>query len=396
MKTLILSVILVSMFVPAESHPCTVILVSDSTVALAGSNEDFTFPLTIVWYVPAKENSYARVCLGYNMIFNSVQGGMNEKGLFVDGNSVGKHGWEADENKDTPFGSVLDRLLATCANVEEVKEYFNTYNVPALDAARIPVMDKSGAKMIVEWHDGEVVFLETDKAYQVATNFVGSKYIGREKPCWRYNKAVEIMDVADTLSVDCIRDALDATQLNSSRSTTLYSLICDLQSGDIYVYNYHDFSKCLRFNLEEELLKGGHELYLCNLFPARSAEYQNFIDEAPVMTVRRGYDRNINVALMFFGLMKAEYPKVFQKEIGVEVLSQVGLDLARQGKLEDAVRMLEHNAKEFPDSAKAHFELGDVYLKNNQPEEATSEFEKVLAIDPEHRGAREALDDLIE
>jgi hypothetical protein len=54
--------------------------------------------------------------------------------------------------------------------------------------------------MIVEWFNGEVVFLETEKPYQVATNFVGSKYIGKEKPCRRYNKAVEILENEDTYS----------------------------------------------------------------------------------------------------------------------------------------------------------------------------------------------------
>ena len=74
-------------------------MLSDNNVSLAGSNEDSVFPLTLIWFVPASEKEYARICLGYKMISNSVQGGMNEKGLFVDGNSLSKQNWKKDENK---------------------------------------------------------------------------------------------------------------------------------------------------------------------------------------------------------------------------------------------------------------------------------------------------------
>lgn len=68
------------------------------------------------------------------------------------------------------FGALLDRILATCEDIEEVQEFFNTYNTPELDQARIPVMDKSGASMIVEWYNGDVTFLETKKTHQISTN----------------------------------------------------------------------------------------------------------------------------------------------------------------------------------------------------------------------------------
>ena len=265
MKKLVLLTIILIAILKTVSYSCTIVLVSDSKVTLAGSNEDSTFPLTLLWFVPASKDNYGRVCLGYKMMVNSVQGGMNEKGLFLDGNSLSNQGWQSDENKKALFGSLLDRLLATCASIEDVKEFFNTYNTPALGQARIPVMDKSGASMIVEWFNGEVVFLETDKPYQVATNFVGSKYIGKEKPCWRYNKAIEMIQDKKSFSLNTVRDALNATHNKSKYSTTVYSFICDLQKGEMSVYNFHDFSKPIKFNLKEELSKGRKEYYISNL-----------------------------------------------------------------------------------------------------------------------------------
>ena len=396
MRPLTLIAIAVIAVVPCESHPCTIIMASDSATALAGSNEDSVFPLTLVWFVPAADGRYARVCLGYSMMLRSVQGGMNEKGLFVDGNSLGKQGWEADANKQASIGSVLDELLATCASVEDAKEYFNTYNVPALDAARIPVMDKSGAKMIVEWYQGKEAFLETDDNYQVSTNFGGSKYVGDEKPCWRHNKATEMLETVDGFSVEVIRDVLDSTQVNSNRSTTVYSFICDLSEGDICIYNYHDFSKSVRFNLKEEVLNGEHEHYLVELFPDMGPDYESFINDAPVRMIETGYRRNMNMAFMFFAILKSRYPAVFRRDIGVETLSTVGMNLIAYGKLEDAIKMLERNANEFPESARAHYELGDAYLRHQEEEKAVSEFEKALRIDPNHGAALEALEEILE
>lgn len=113
MKKLILITIILIVILKTESYSCTIIMVSDSKVTFAGSNEDSTFPLTILWFVPATEKNYGRICLGYKMMMNSIQGGMNEKGLFLDGNSLSKQGWKSDENKKALFGSLLDRLLAT-------------------------------------------------------------------------------------------------------------------------------------------------------------------------------------------------------------------------------------------------------------------------------------------
>ena len=396
MKKSIIIIIILSFFTTSESHSCTIIMASDSKVTLAGSNEDSPFPLTILWFIPATEGSYGRVCLGYKMMVNSIQGGMNEMGLFIDGNALGKQGWKSDENKKALFGPFLDRILATCANIEEVKEFFNTYNTPALDKARIPVMDRSGASMIVEWHNGKVVYLETKKPYQIATNFVGSQYLGTEKPCWRYNKANEMLQNKASFSLNALRDVLDATHQESKFSSTVYSFICDLQSGVVYVYNYHDFSNPIRFNLGEELGKGNKEFYLTNLFKEKNEAYELFISEGPANMIEFGYSRiNKNAAMMFFNILKFQYPKAFGRQIEINALSQLGVMLMEEGKLEDATIFLDKNKEEFPDSSRVHFELANVYLKSNNKEKAIAEYKETLAINPEHKLAMQALENLL-
>ena len=395
MKKLMLIAIILIALLKTESYSCTIVMVSDSKVTLAGSNEDSTFPLTILWFVPTSKDNYGRICLGYKMMVNSIQGGMNEKGLFLDGNSLGNQGWKSDENKKVLYGSLLDKLLATCASIEDVMEFFNTYNTPGLGQARIPVMDSSGASIIVEWHNGEVVFLETDKPYQVATNFVGSKYIGSEKPCWRYNKAIEMFQDKKTFSINTVRDALYATHVESKYSSTVYSFICDLQKGEIYVYNYYDFSKPVKFNLKEELSKGNKEYYISNLFTEKNEEYKKFISEGPANMIEFGYNRiNKMTAVMFFNMLKYQYPRAYNRTIDINSLSQLGVRLTEEGKLEDAIMFLEKNITEFPDSARSHLELAQAYRKNNNKEKSIAEYKKILEINPNHLIARQAIERL--
>ena len=378
----------------SASWSCTIIMLSDNNVCLAGSNEDSVFPLTLIWFVPASENEYARICLGYKMIFNSVQGGMNEKGLFVDGNSLSKQYWKKDDNKQDQFGSILDRLLASCADLDDVKKFFNTYNVPQLDRARIPVMDSSGASLIVEWYDGEVVFLENDKPYQIATNFVESKYIDKEKPCWRYNAATAILDTASGYDQDILLQALDATHLDHETSTTVYSFICDLKSLDIWVYNFHDYSTPIKFNLEEEIGEARSEIFLRQLFTDPLPAYEQFIIDGPLKMIKRGYNSNMGNAIIFYGILKTNYPSAFNIEIDENLLSQFGSILIEDGKLEDGITILENNTKNFPESEKVWFELANAYLQNNDKEKARDAYKKNLEINPEHTKTKEALEDL--
>ena len=392
-RTIVFTLILfLSFSLPASS--CTIIMVSDANVCFAASNEDSVYPLSKIWFVPATEDEYARVCVGYMMDFNSCQGGMNEKGLFVDGNSLSKQNYIMDENKISTYVPLLDHLLATCADLEEVKEYFRTHNTPELDKGRIPVMDRSGASMIVEWYDGEVTFLETDKPYQISTNFVESKYAGKEKPCWRYNAASELLDTVSSFDIPILREALDRTHLEHETSTTVFSMICDLKNLDLYLYNFHDFTVELKYNLNEEIAKGEHEYYFRELFQEQNPAYTKFILDGPMKMLKRGYRNGYVNALIFYKILRKNYPDVFGIEIGIDLLSNFSSELIGEGKLGDAIIFLKRNTKEFPDSDRAWLELANAYLANDEKNEAKEAYEKTLEINPENNAAEEALENL--
>ena len=371
------------------SYSCTIVMVSGPDMALAGSNEDSYFPLTMVWFTPASESTYARINLGYKMMVNSIQGGMNEKGLFVDGNALSPTEWQSDPEKQMVRASILDILLARCATVEEVKEFFHNFNVPALDRARIPVMDRSGASMVVEWYKGEVVFLESEDSYQVATNFVESAYLDKEKPCWRYKAAKKVLGQSKAHGLARVRKALDASHQDSEQSRTVYSFICDLEKGEVHVYNYHDFERSVTFNLKEETEKGFHEHYLGQLFMDRSPAFEMFLQEAPVRMVETGIGQNIGAGMMFYTKLKSEYPKAYGMDIPMETLSRVGQNLLEKDRPGDAVFFLKQNTKDFPDSSRTHYELGMACLAAGMDEQASQALHRAQEIDPDYRAREE-------
>jgi hypothetical protein len=242
---------------------CTIVMAARDGLVLAGNNEDRNHPQTIVTFIPATEIYYGRVIFGYDDA--PVQGGMNDQGLFIDGNRLAPTDWKPDPAKPTFRGIIMMVILGTCATCEEVKAFFEKSNFPALERARFPVADRTGASMVVEYGQDRVQFVRSDKWYQIATNFVISNIKDENYPCWRYRAADKIMSGAEKLSVELIRDVLDETHQEGG-SLTVYSNIYDLKKGIIYVYNLRNFEEVVVMNLTEELKQGQRRLALPSLF----------------------------------------------------------------------------------------------------------------------------------
>ncbi len=242
---------------------CTIVMAARNSLVLAGNNEDRNHPQTIASFMPATKSFYGRVVFGYDDA--PIQGGMNDQGLFIDGNALAPTGWKPDPAKQTFRGIGMMVILGTCATCEDVKAFFEKNNIPGLERARFPVADRTGASMVVEYGQGRVQFVRSDTWYQIATNFVISNIKDEDYPCWRYKAADKIMANAKELSVDLIREVLDKTH-QEGRSATVYSNIYDLKKGIIYLYNLRNFEEVVVLNLSEELKKGQRRIELASLF----------------------------------------------------------------------------------------------------------------------------------
>ena len=70
---------------------------------------------------------------------------------------------------------------------------------------------------------------------------------------------------------------------------------------------------------------------------------------------------------------------------------QLGVDLARSGRMPDAARTFDRLTAIDPDNAEAHTNLGAVLLAQGARERAAQEFRAALEISPDHARARDGL-----
>jgi hypothetical protein len=266
--TILAAVFSVSAGIPGPQS-CTIVMAARDGLVLAGNNEDRDHPQTIVTFVPATKEYHGRIVFGYDDA--PVQGGLNDQGLFIDGNALRPTGWKPDPDKPTLAMPIMTTILATCATCADVEALFAKWNVPGLARARFPVADRTGDSMVVEFGQGQVQCVRSGTWFQIATNFVMSNIKGGEYPCWRYRAADEVMSKAKGLSADLIRKALEKTR-QSGRSRTVYSNICDLKQGLVHVYSLGDFNNAVILDLAEELKKGQRQIALASLFESRSCQ----------------------------------------------------------------------------------------------------------------------------
>lgn len=135
---------------------CTIVTLAKDGIVLAGNNEDWMEPRTKVWFVPASKEAHRRVYVGFDHapIHDCFQGGMNDHGLFMDMNAVNPTGWQGERGKPSFRGDLVEHILSRYSTVDAVVAFFEQYNVPDLNALRMPVADAKGNSVIVEWKQG--------------------------------------------------------------------------------------------------------------------------------------------------------------------------------------------------------------------------------------------------
>lgn len=122
--------------------------------------------------------------------------------------------------------------------------------------------DRYGNSAIIE----PLTIIPKQGKYQIITNFYHSKTKPGEIPCLRYKIAKEMLENAESFSVDLFRRILSAVHFEGD-SKTLYSNIYDLKRNIIYVYLFHNYENVVKIDLDKELRKGYHVYDLPSLFP---------------------------------------------------------------------------------------------------------------------------------
>jgi hypothetical protein len=235
---LLLATILTFSFV-RPSSACTIFVLTDGRRVLYCNNEDWTNPTTRIWFVPAGTGYYGCVFVGYDDGW--ARGGMNTKGLACDWVGGFLEDWQGDA-ATCVRGNPTERLLESCATVEDAIAFFQKHKEPDFYHAKIMIADRNGESVVIGARDGK---LQIDRSER-SRSFGHAFQTFRE--CFVKDSDLTVANGASILR-NCLQEGKYATK---------YSNIFDLKSGDIYLYQFHEQVEVMQMKLAVELARGGH------------------------------------------------------------------------------------------------------------------------------------------
>ena len=224
----------------ARVQACTIFALTDTNRTLFCNNEDWSSPKTRIWFVPGSDKHYGGVYVGFDNDY--AQGGLNTEGLAFDWVAGYTETWNPDPNLPIVWGNSGQQALESCATVEQAIAFFRGHQDRGFFRAKILIADKTGASVIIGGKDGK---LQVENANQCRGFGYGEQTLDK-----MLTKSTE-PTVANGFKI--LRACWQKGQYG-----TKYSNVFDLKSGDIFLFPFPDRDDEVKFNLAEELKKGGH------------------------------------------------------------------------------------------------------------------------------------------
>jgi hypothetical protein len=177
--------------------------------------------------------------------------GMNERGLVIGMAAVPDGNVRPDPAKETIDSlQVIRRMLDQASTVDEAVAVLQHYNIdwgsgPALHYL---IADRSGQSALVEFYQGKLHIIPTDKPWHLATNFllssVGDSPTGQ---CPRYDKIDQWLSTsAGSIDTEeALRLLRDVSQAN-----TQWSIVYGLSTGEINVTMGRAYSRTHTFQID--------------------------------------------------------------------------------------------------------------------------------------------------
>ena len=177
--------------------------------------------------------------------------GMNERGLAVGMMAVPSAQAGSDSRRVTVDSLAAIRLLLDKAqSVDEALSLLGAYNIdwgsgPPLHYL---IADARGSSAVVEFVDGEMKVLRSEQPWQVSTNFVLSLYTPESAmlQCNRYATASRTLEQAQG---QVSQEEAMALLADVSQPSTMWSVVYDMESGQIAVAMGHDYAQVHHFSL---------------------------------------------------------------------------------------------------------------------------------------------------
>ena len=269
-------------------HPgfCTIFCISKGNSVFFGNNEDWKNPNTFLWTEQPTDSSYGVIYLGYQDLF--PQGGINEKGLAFDANSL--PGIKLKEHRELlkPYQAIVNTyIMQKCATVEEAikmaKSYDWSQSFGGILRGQFMLADATGDAVVISAdHNGEIVFTRKPKGdgYLISTNFNRANYENRfgSGQCKRYNTTTEMLESAlkkENIPVEILAGVLNEVHEEGKILNTLYSNIFDLAQGEIYLYYWHQFDEVFEINAANWISINTEPKRISSLFKQETVDKAN-------------------------------------------------------------------------------------------------------------------------
>lgn len=229
-------------------------------MTLGGNNEDWEDPATRFWIYPPSQGKHGWIKFGFGSGF--PQGGMNDQGLFWDATAGPfKEMPYSESNKVLYRGPLMQKVIEECSSIQDALEVFDAYYCEDQYKAQYLLGDYTGHSMIVE---GDSI-LHKSTYYQVLTNFCQSDPDLGGYPCWRYEKAIELLGQCELLTLHFAGEVLAHTH-QEGRYPTQYSNIYDLKNQLVYLFYFHNYEEYLFIDLHKAMKQGASSRDIPPLF----------------------------------------------------------------------------------------------------------------------------------
>jgi hypothetical protein len=264
---------------------CSMYKLTANGKTMVGNNEDSWGRDASIWFEQGSKDQFGVVCVGYKRKQPHPDGAMNTCGLAFDAFTMPhKSNIPAKDSTKKDFAYAdIKIIMQQCQTVEDVYNFLKDLNLHVLNGSvlfnggMLFFADKGGNYLVVE--ASKMTMGKEDKFALANFSICDTKDLSTIHKA-RYRKGIEFLNnkKLDVSLPFCT--ALSDTMCENRAKVgdgTLYTNICDLNEGLVHLYFFHDYSRCVTFNLNEELTKGNHTYSLNELFP-NNTKFQQFLD----------------------------------------------------------------------------------------------------------------------
>ena len=185
--------------------------------------------------------------------------GMNEKGVAVASLAVPEAELYYDDSKVTLNTSTAMRLvLDKAATTKEAVELLQQYNM--YFSSDIPchflIADASGHSVIVEYYDGALQAVETDKEYQIASNFIAYNDLNIGEGYTEFDRYYAVLDAIEangcTLEMNEAIDLLaEVGVMDGDTDKLQWSVLYNLSTKEGEIFAHRKLNEAIDFKLGE-------------------------------------------------------------------------------------------------------------------------------------------------